>query len=179
MRTSAQGLDLIMQSEGFRATVYKDVAGIPTIGYGHRILLGESFPARLTQPEAQALLARDVGAAEEAVSILVKVPLTQSQFDALVDFVFNLGSGRLASSTLLRELNAGNYTAAAAQILLWNRAGGRENSGLKAAGRPSSASLLPARLRNPPQSQLSRSPNLFPVPLKPTHREPPPNRTTA
>ncbi len=131
MRTSAQGLDLIMQSEGFRATVYKDVAGIPTIGYGHRILLGESFPARLTQPEAQALLARDVGAAEEAVSILVKVPLTQSQFDALVDFVFNLGSGRLASSTLLRELNARNYAAAAAQILLWNRAGGRENSGLK------------------------------------------------
>jgi lysozyme len=132
MRTSAQGLNLIMQSEGFRPTAYKDVAGIPTIGYGHRIQPGESgLQGSLTQPEAQALLARDVGIAEEAVLRLVKVALSQGQFDALVDFVFNLGAGRLASSTLLRELNARNYAAAGEQILLWDRAAGSVNPGLQ------------------------------------------------
>ncbi len=78
------------------------------------------------------MLARDVVAAERAVARLVKVELTQGQFDALVNFCFNLGAGRLASSTLLRCLNAGRYDAAAEQLLLWDQAGGRVNLGLKA-----------------------------------------------
>ena len=60
------------------------------------------------------------------------MPLTQGQFDALVDFVFNLGAGRLASSTLLTYLNAGNTDAAAWQLLAWDHAGSTEIAGLKA-----------------------------------------------
>jgi len=60
------------------------------------------------------------------------VPLSQGQFDALVDFVFNLGSGRLASSTLLKILNAGRYADAAEQLLRWDQAGGKECPPLKA-----------------------------------------------
>jgi lysozyme len=60
------------------------------------------------------------------------VDLTQGQFDALVDFCFNLGAGRLASSTLLRCLNAGRCDAAAEQLLRWDLAGGEVNLGLKA-----------------------------------------------
>jgi lysozyme len=72
-----------------------------------------------------------VRTAEAAVARLVKVPLTQGQFDALVDFVFNLGAGRLATSTLLRYLNEGKYDAAAWQLLAWDHAGSREIASLK------------------------------------------------
>lgn len=131
MRISTQGLALIQQSEGFRPAVYKDTSGIPTIGYGHRLEPGESFPNGITRPQAAALLERDATAAEAAVTRLVRVPLTQSQFDALVDFVYNLGASRLAASTLLRDLNAGHYILAAAQILLWDHSGDEVSPGLK------------------------------------------------
>jgi len=132
MKLSAEGLDLIKRFEGFRGQQYSDVAGFLTIGYGHRIVPPESFPNGIGEPQAAAILARDVSTAEEAVSRLVKVVLTQGQFDALVDFCFNLGAGRLAKSTLLRALNSGLYDAAAEQILLWDQAGGEMNLGLKA-----------------------------------------------
>ena len=77
-----------------------------------------------------------MASAEGAVSHLVRVALTQGQFDALVDFVFNLGAGRLQGSTLLRDLNAGQYAPAAEQILAWDHGvvNGRETelSALKA-----------------------------------------------
>ncbi len=137
MQLSAAGLDLIKRFEGFRTHPYTDVAGFPTIGYGHRIVPPESFPPEsfprgIGEPQAAAILARDVAAAERTVARLVKVALTQGQFDALVDFCFNLGAGRLASSTLLRCLNAGRYDAVAEQLLLWDLAGGEVNLGLKA-----------------------------------------------
>ena len=132
MQLSADGLDLIKRSEGFRDHVYLDVAGFPTIGYGHLIKPGETFPGGIAEPQAAAILARDVQDAERAVARLVKVALTQGQFDALVDFCFNLGAGRLAASTLLRDLNAGNHDAAAAQLLSWDHAGGVVVAGLKA-----------------------------------------------
>lgn len=131
MQISAAGLQLIERSEGFSSTVYNDVAGIPTIGYGHRVLPGESFPNGITQAQAEAILTNDVRNAEASVQRLVTVPLTQNQFDALVDFTYNLGSGNLASSTLLKDLNAGNYDAAADQILLWDHAGGKVQPGLQ------------------------------------------------
>ena len=137
MQLSAEGLELIKRFEGFRSQQYTDVAGFPTIGYGHRVVPPESFPAKtfprgVSEPQAATLLAGDVAAAERAIGCLVKVALTQGQFDALVDFTFNLGAGRLAKSTLLRCLNAGRYDAAAAQLLLWDLAGGEVNLGLKA-----------------------------------------------
>jgi len=135
MRLSNAGLTLIKQSEGFRATTYNDAVGRPTIGYGHKLRPGESFPNGITRAQAEQLLIADVAAACGAVEHLVQVPLTQDQFDALVDFCFNLGRGRLAASTLLRELNAGNYDEARRQLLLWDRAGGHALPALQARRR--------------------------------------------
>jgi lysozyme len=132
MKLSAAGLELIKRSEGFRGKTYLDVAKLATIGYGHRLLLHESFPDGITEAEAAAILAEDVGLAEQAVERLVRVALTQGQFDALTDFCFNLGSGRLASSTLLKELNSGSYEAAREQLLRWDFSAGAANTGLKA-----------------------------------------------
>jgi lysozyme len=131
MRLSAEGLNLIKQSEGFRGQTYMDAAGYPTIGYGHRLVHPECFPHGIDQAQAEALLRMDAQVAELAVARLVKVPLSQGQFDALVDFVFNLGAGRLAASTLLNLLNEGNFQAASEELLRWDHAGGREVEGLK------------------------------------------------
>ena len=131
MHLSAAGLELLKKSEGFRDRVYADVAGFRTIGFGHRLQPAESYPAGVTPAQADSILASDVIAAESAVRRLVRVPVTQGQFDALVDFVFNLGPGRLASSTLLAYLNAGKYEAAAWQLLAWDHAGSHEIAGLK------------------------------------------------
>lgn len=132
MQLSEAGLNLIKRSEGFRAQTYRDVNGFPTIGYGHRIVPPATFDRGITEETATRILLDDVEVAEQAVTRLVKVPLTQGQFDALVDFTFNLGSGRLAGSTLLKLLNNGEYTAAGLQLLRWDIAAGQENSGLKA-----------------------------------------------
>lgn len=131
MQLSDAGLNLIKQSEGFRANTYNDAAGIPTIGFGHKLLPGESFPNGITEAQAEQILASDVSTACHDVGSLVTVPLTQGQFDALVDFCYNLGRGRLAGSTLLRDLNAGNYDAARQQLLLWDHAGTQVLPGLQ------------------------------------------------
>ncbi|HTW79852.1 MAG TPA: lysozyme [Terracidiphilus sp.] len=132
MELSAEGIELIKKSEGFRARVYLDVEGFPTIGYGHRLVHPETFPNGISAEQGTAILLNDVREAEQAVARLVKPQLTQGQFDALVDFVFNLGQTRLAQSTLLRELNAGNFALAGEQLLRWDHAGAKENAGLKA-----------------------------------------------
>lgn len=132
MELSAAGLELIERSEGFRGKTYFDMAGFPTIGYGHRLDPPESFPDGVCEAEAEVLLRWDVRKAEQEVTRLVKAPLNQGQFDALVDFVFNLGAGRLASSTLLLELNAGKYQSAGEELLRWDHADGREVGALRA-----------------------------------------------
>lgn len=132
MKISAEGLQLLKRAEGYRGRVYLDAAGLPTIGYGHRLVHPESFAAGLTEEQAAELLAADVEEAERAVTRLVRVPLQQGQFDALVDFVYNLGSGRLAKSTLLAMLNCGRYDDALEQLLHWDHVNGQENGGLKA-----------------------------------------------
>ena len=132
MQFSAAGLELLKRSEGFRSRVYLDAAGFPTIGYGHRLLHPESFSNGIDEVQAERTLAYDVREAEQAVLRLVKVPLNQGQFDALVDFCFNLGAGKLAESTLLKDLNAGRYDAAQEQLLRWDHTGAQENAGLRA-----------------------------------------------
>jgi lysozyme len=132
MPFGSAGLALLKKSEGLRNRVYLDPAGIPTIGYGHRVLSTESFPNGIDEAKASQLLARDVRAAEQSVLKLVKVAITQGQFDALVDFVYNLGPNRLAASSLLRDLNIGRYDAAAEQLLMWDHVGTTEVAGLKA-----------------------------------------------
>ena len=132
MQLSAAGLELLKQSEGFRSHIYNDVNGFPTIGYGHRLQPHEAYPAGITEAQAGDLLIADVREAECAVARLVKVPLAQGQFDALVDFCFNLGARRLATSTLLKILNGGRYNDASEQLLRWDVAASAENAGLKA-----------------------------------------------
>jgi lysozyme len=131
MHLSSAGLSLLKKSEGFRDRVYADVAGFPTIGFGHRLGPHEAYPIGINLSQGEAILSQDLILAEAAVDRLVKVTLTQGQFDALVDFVFNLGVGRLASSTLLRYLNTEKYEAAAWELLAWDHAGSREIASLK------------------------------------------------
>jgi len=97
MKTSATGLALIEESEGLRTEPYLDVAGFPTIGYGHKILPGEDFSAGITQEQAANILASDVANAEASVNHLMDPSCNQNQFDALVDFTFNLGGTPLAT----------------------------------------------------------------------------------
>ena len=123
---------MLKQSEGFRARTYLDINGHPTIGYGHRLLPSQSYPEGICEEEAVRILLDDLREAERTLQRLVKVPLSQGQFDALVDFCFNLGQRRLAASFLLRELNAGRYSAAAVELLQWDHAGPEVNAGLKA-----------------------------------------------
>ncbi len=132
MDLSAAGLGLLKRSEGFRSRTYLDSAGKPTIGYGHKILDSESFPDEIDEAKAELILREDVRVAEQAVERLVRVPLSQGQFDALVDFCFNMGARRLAASTLLGELNSGRYSAAAVELLRWDHAGADVSAGLKA-----------------------------------------------
>ena len=116
---SEAGLALTRQFEGLHLTAYADQAGIWTIGYGHT---GPGIHAGLavSHEQAETLLAGDVARAATCVNRLVTASISQNQFDALVDFAFNLGPAGLASSTLLRNVNAGDFASAAAQFLLWD-----------------------------------------------------------
>lgn len=126
------GLDLVKHFEGLYLKAYKDPVGIWTIFYGHTGLQhrdGTVYPGRTgTRAEADQLLRYDMGQFEARVSSLVKVPLEDNQFAALVSFDFNTGG--LHRSTLLRKLNDGDYSGAADQFRAWNRAGGRVLAGL-------------------------------------------------
>ena len=115
MKVSDTGLNFLKRWERFRAVPYNDGYGNMTIGYGHVILPGEKF-TQLTEAEAAALLATDVAWAESVVNQLVRVPLSQSQFDALVSLVFNWGSGNFSNSSHLTLLNAGDYAGTAQRI---------------------------------------------------------------
>lgn len=129
-RSSKQGLEYIRQFESFEPEVYKDVAGKDTIGFGHLIKPGEVFDTPITREEGERIFKRDVGVAERAVNDLVKVPLNQNQFDALTSFVYNVGRGNFATSTMLAKLNQGDYDGAASEFPRWKYAGGKEYRGL-------------------------------------------------
>jgi lysozyme len=120
---SDAGFALTKQFEGLVLTSYQDQVGVWTIGYGHT---GPSVHGGLTIVEDQAdqLLASDIAASVTCVNAAVSAEINQNQFDALVDFVFNLGCAALLGSTLLRDINAGNFADAAQQFLLWDHAGG-------------------------------------------------------
>lgn len=136
MRTNNAALALIKEFEGLRLNAYPDPAhgwSVPTIGFGHTSAAGAPTVRRgmtITATEAEDILRRDLGQYEAAVRSLVKVPLTENQFGALVSFTFNLGAGNLKSSTLLRKLNAGDYTGASAEFGKWVKAGGKTLPGL-------------------------------------------------
>lgn len=141
MKLSDAGLAALREREGVVYMAYRDSAGLLTIGCGHLLTQSELHSGKidglgdwrsgLTRSQADALLRRDLAAAEAAVAH-VTVPLTQHQHDALVSFAFNVGGGAFLGSTLLRLLNAGDYTAVPRQLQRWVFSGGREDPGLRA-----------------------------------------------
>ena len=130
MKMSAEGMKLLMQWEGCKLQVYRDAAGLPTIGVGHLILRGEDYSRGITTSQALDLLAVDLDRFEKAVTTSVHVPLEQHQFDALVAFAFNIGVGAFGKSTLLRILNQGLYGGVPPQLRQWTKAGGKVCQGL-------------------------------------------------
>ena len=134
MKTGKPGLEIIKHFEGFSSDPYLCPADVATIGYGatygfdHKRITMDHRPISLE--EGEALLAQELGSVERSVRRLVRVALTQNQFDALVSFTFNLGSGRLQSSTLRSKLNRGDYEGASLEMPKWRKAGGRVLAGL-------------------------------------------------
>ena len=128
MSPSDKALDLIRQFEGLRLAAYKCPAGVPTIGYG--TTRGVKMGMTVTKDEAEKLLQADVTPFSDRINKLVKVKLNQNQFDALVSFVYNVGSGAFADSTMLKLINQNLLDDAANQFIRWNRANGEVLTGL-------------------------------------------------
>ena len=141
MKTSKNGLEFITRWEGIVLNPYMDIAGKWTIGVGHLMLQSDSFSTipndkvrellsskdkkhpvagvKIPREEAIAILAKDVGVTEKALEVAIKVPLTQNQFDALVSFGFNCGTGVFRTSGACKSLNAGDYEAFTVKLLEW------------------------------------------------------------
>lgn len=119
MKTSEQGLQLIIEREGKRNTAYRDSENIWTIGIGHT---GPEVHEGLVWTDAQVLEAfrANIEEAEAAVNASVTRPLEQHQFDALVSFTINVGVGAVAHSTMVREINAGDMADIPAQFDRWH-----------------------------------------------------------
>jgi GH24 family phage-related lysozyme (muramidase) len=134
-----RGLALTKSSEAFRARVYNDPVGFCTVGYGHLIKRvrcdgtepREFFPS-ISEAHATRLLTEDLALAEFPVlsEISRDVSLTQAQFDALVDFVFNVGARNFRESTLLEVINARQPHRVPAQLQRWVYADGKKMPGL-------------------------------------------------
>lgn len=118
MNLSWVGLSKLKIREALRLEAYQDDAGVWTIGYGHTKTAKEGMV--VTEYEAEILLRRDLKRFVEAVN-KVKVYLSQNQFDTLVSFAFNVGVGAFKSSTLLEELNEGNYHNVPDELMRWNK----------------------------------------------------------
>ena len=128
MKTSLEGINLIKHFEGCELEAYKCPAGVWTIGYGH--IKGVQEGDVITEQQADDMLVEELEEYENYIHNLVNCPLNQNQFDALVSWVYNLGSSNLQASTLLKVLNAGDYAGVPAQMLRWNKAGGKVLEGL-------------------------------------------------
>lgn len=128
MQYSKQGVQLTEYFEGCDLHSYKDQVGVWTIGYGHTRNVIEGMSC--TKEQAETWLFEDIRLCEVFVNENVIVSLTQSQYDALVDFCFNLGCNALKCSTLLQLLNKSNFEAAANEFEKWDHAGGKVVAGL-------------------------------------------------
>jgi lysozyme len=128
LSVSQRLVDMIKGFEGFRAYPYTCPGGSLTIGYGTTIKPGEY--TSITKEYAESLLRKSIAGFERSVKKLVKVPLSQNQYDALVSFTYNVGAGALKRSTLLKKLNSGDYSGAADELLKFTRANGKVLEGL-------------------------------------------------
>ena len=145
MKVSQKCINQIKQDEGVRNRPYQCPALLWTVGVGHvidpshakvpladrkQLPIPASWDRVLTAEEIDEILRKDLNRFEAGVLRLIKVKLTQGQFDALVSFSFNVGLGNLQNSTLRMKLNRGDYEGAAEQFLVWTKAGGKVLKGL-------------------------------------------------
>jgi lysozyme len=134
MHMSQGGLDALLKKfEGCKLKAYYCPAGVCTIGYGHTSAAGAPQVVdgmTITQAQAEDILKRDIVKYEVAVMDLVKVKLTQNQFDVLTDFAYNAGVGNLKSSTMLKKINSGDLDAVPAELMKWTKGGGKVLPGL-------------------------------------------------
>lgn len=126
---SSKGLELTKEFEGCRLSAYQDQRGKWTIGYGHTGLDVRRGMV-ITLEQAESLLLKDMATAVSCVNRNVATQISQSQFDALVDFTFNLGCQTLMVSTLIRKVNARDFSGAAEQFLRWDHVAGAVIPGL-------------------------------------------------
>lgn len=133
-KASDKCIQLIKRFEGFSAKPYLCPAGVATIGYGStRDTDGKPITRAhkpITETEANNLMRATLVTYENAVNRYVKVEINQNQFDALVDFAYNAGAKNLLTSTLLKKLNAGDYTGASKEFSKWVYAGSKKLNGL-------------------------------------------------
>lgn len=132
MKVSDAGVNLIKEFEGFphNGSPYRDPIGIWTIGYGHTKGVGPNSP-RLTQAQALALLKKELDDEYGPAINNLGVPLNQHQFDALISFVYNCGTGAVSEKTKVgRALRARQWKEAADHLLEWDKAGGKTLPGL-------------------------------------------------
>jgi lysozyme len=145
MRVSQKCIQQIKLDEGVKNKPYQCPALLWTVGVGHVIdpnhakvpfadrkalPIPDGWNRVLSADEIDEILRKDLARFEAGVLRLIKVKLTQGQFDALVSFSFNVGLGNLQNSTLRMKLNRGDYEGAAEQFLVWTKAGGRVLPGL-------------------------------------------------
>lgn len=165
MKISQAGKDLIISFEGIRLEAYKCPAGVWTIGVGSTVPAVHAGEV-ITKQQALARFDKDLTKFENAVDRLVKVPLTQNQFDALVSFTFNVGEGALAKSTLLKKLNAGDYDTVPSELMKWTKGGGKELPGLVRRRRAEAAMWRGVDERGKPDINQARTVPDVPRPKK-------------
>ena len=128
MTVSNKGLNIIKKHEGRKLTAYICPAGKPTIGYGNTFYANGKpvkMGDKITKLEAESLLVIVVNQFASRVLNVLKKPVTQNQFDALVSFAYNTGIGNFSRSTLLRKVNANpNDATIAGEFAKWNKGGG-------------------------------------------------------
>lgn len=131
-RALALAVPLTARFEGFRSRAYQDPVGVWTIGYGETDpkIIARYRGRGISEREARALLTARLDQYMNAVRGMVRVPLAPQQLAALSVFAYNVGTGAFAASTLLRELNRGDYGRVPHELMRWTRAGGRVFEGL-------------------------------------------------
>jgi len=128
-----EGIELIKSFEKLKLSVYKDQGGKPTIGWGHLIKKGESFPKRITGAVAAHLFARDLQGVTRAVNDILfthKVKASGRQFAAMVSLAYNIGIAGFKRSTVLACMKKGDPIGAGNAFIMWHRVGGKRSLGL-------------------------------------------------
>ena len=134
MRMSQEGINtLLKQFEGCKLASYRCPANVLTVGYGHTSAAGSpevTEGMKITQAQANTILTSDLVKFENGVEGLLKQPVTQGQFDVLVDFAYNAGLGNLKNSGILKKVNAAQFDAVPAELMKWTKGGGKVLPGL-------------------------------------------------